>query len=115
MKMVSLFFWNLEEEIDRLTRNVGNELPLYVALCPRRGQIASASQRKPEMRQMRGKCATKYNIKMLHFNLRLHSYVYRGCQAGYYFRLQHKVTEFSNGEGMSLLRGTGCIFKNVTG
>jgi hypothetical protein len=35
--------------------------------------------------------------------------------AGYYFRLQHKVTEFCNGEGMSLLRGTGCVFKYISG
>jgi hypothetical protein len=34
---------------DRLTRNVGNAVPFYVAWSPRRAQIQFTQRRKPEM------------------------------------------------------------------
>jgi hypothetical protein len=41
----------LEEETDRLSRNVGTELPLYDELYLRRPHIWSTTLRKPEIRQ----------------------------------------------------------------
>jgi hypothetical protein len=39
----------LEDGTDRLTRNVGNELPIYIAGNPRRWQISYAPRWKPEI------------------------------------------------------------------
>jgi len=38
-----------EDGTGRLSRNVGKELPLYVALYPRRAQISCTSRRTPEI------------------------------------------------------------------
>jgi hypothetical protein len=43
-------FQTIEDGTDRLSRNVGTELPLNAALCPRRAQISCTSPRKPEVR-----------------------------------------------------------------
>jgi hypothetical protein len=37
----------VEDGTDRLSRNVGTELPLNTAHCPRRDQVSSTSRRKP--------------------------------------------------------------------
>jgi hypothetical protein len=44
-----LDFLTLEDGTDRLSRNVGTELPLNAALYPRRAQISSTWRRKPEI------------------------------------------------------------------
>ena len=42
-------FLTLEDGTDRLSRNVGKELPVCAALYPRRGQMSSASWQKSEI------------------------------------------------------------------
>jgi len=44
-----LEFLTLEDGADRLSRNVGKELPLYAAQHPRTAQIPSTLRRKPEI------------------------------------------------------------------
>jgi hypothetical protein len=44
-------FLTLEDGTDRLSRNVGIELPLGAAYCPRRAKISSTPRQKPELTQ----------------------------------------------------------------
>jgi hypothetical protein len=44
--------WPLKIQSDRLSRNVGKELPLHAAWYPRRAQISSTPWRKPEFTQL---------------------------------------------------------------
>jgi hypothetical protein len=50
--LLFLDFLTLEDGTDTLSRNVGKGLPLDAAWYPRRAQILSASQRKPEVTYM---------------------------------------------------------------
>ena len=41
----------VEDETDRLSRNVGKKLPFYAAYNPKRAQISFTPRRKPEITQ----------------------------------------------------------------
>ena len=63
----------VEDETDKLSRNVGKELPLFVASQPRRAQISSNSRRKLEitcfflslLEHNADVAASKHSIKLL--------------------------------------------------
>jgi hypothetical protein len=43
----------LEDGTDRLSRNVGNKLPIYAVQSPRRAQVSCTLRRKPEIKVKR--------------------------------------------------------------
>jgi len=59
----------LEDGIDRLSRNIGKELPLLDACYPRRAHTSSSSQRKPEITRRSYTC--KGGMKATHIDLTL--------------------------------------------
>ena len=52
----------LKDMTDRLSRNVGKELPLFAAWFPRRAQIPSTSRRSPKVTQNRKRSECSSNL-----------------------------------------------------
>jgi hypothetical protein len=73
-----LDFLTLEDETDRLHRNIGKELPLYAALYPRGAQISSTSRWKSEMKQIKHKSEFQLYlpVSLLSFILAYHSVLF---------------------------------------